>query len=149
MVEKNPDVRFVLFGWGDQKQFLHDLLHRSHLAHHVFLIEGVYDAARYLKAFDIFALPSLKEGLPYVLLEAKLAGVPIVATAVGGVPEIVDEATGILVLPARPDLFAEAILSLHDSPLLTINKNFSNNDTHSAPVRTLEEMLADTMRCYE
>jgi len=47
-------------------------------------------ASEALRGFDVFALPSLKEGLPYVLLEAKLAGLPILANHVGGVGEILD-----------------------------------------------------------
>jgi len=49
---------------------------------------GFLPAAVVLKGFDFFALPSLKEGLPYVLLEAKAAGLPIEANPVGGIPEI-------------------------------------------------------------
>ena len=135
VIQKNPEVRFVLFGWGEQKQTLIDLIHRHNLAQHVFLIEGVSDAARFLKAFDLFVLPSLKEGLPYVLLEAQLAGVPIVATAVGGIPDIINNTNGILVPPARSDLLAEAILN----PRLLPN---------TSPIRSLKEMIADTIRCY-
>ena len=47
------------------------------------------NAARYLKAFDVFTLPSLKEGFPWVVLEAMAAELPIVATSVGAVPEII------------------------------------------------------------
>lgn len=139
IVNKNPDVRCVLFGWGEQKKLLADLISLYNLTRHVFLIEDVTDAARYLKAFDVFVLPSLKEGLPYVLLEALCAGVPIVATAVGGIPDIINETNGILIPPARPDLLAEAILTLN-------NKNLSKNER--APVRSLDEMLADTIQCY-
>lgn len=139
IINKNPDVRCVLFGWGEQKKLLADLISLYNLTRHVFLIEGVTDAARYLKAFDVFVLPSLKEGLPYVLLEAQCAGVPIVATAVGGIPDIVNETNGILIPPARPDLLGEAILTLN-------NKNLSKNER--VPVRSLDEMLADTIQCY-
>jgi len=47
-------------------------------------------ASEVLRGFDVFALPSIKEGLPYVLLEAKATGIPIVANRVGGVGEILD-----------------------------------------------------------
>lgn len=135
IVNKNPEIRFVLFGWGEQKQLLADRIRQHNLTRHVFLMEGITDAARYLKAFDVFVLPSLKEGLPYALLEAQCAGVPIVATAVGGIPEIVNETNGVLVPPARPDLLAEAILKPRSS-------------SSSSRVRSLEEMIADTIRCY-
>ena len=48
------------------------------------------NASEVLRGFDVFALPSIKEGLPYVLLEAKLAGIPILANRIGGVGEILD-----------------------------------------------------------
>src|SRR3989344_1982148 len=53
------------------------------------IISNIPNASKYLKNFDIFVLPSLKEGLPYVLLEAGLAGLPAIASNVGGIPEII------------------------------------------------------------
>ncbi len=80
------------------------------------LIGHIPEAARLLKAFDIFVLPSIKEGLPYVLLEAGLAGLPTVATRVGGIPEIIDDGlTGLLVEPKNPLALSQAIDQLaHD-----------------------------------
>ena len=49
------------------------------------------DAYKYLKAFDVFVLPSVKEGFPWTIIEAMKAGIPIVATCVGAVPEIIDK----------------------------------------------------------
>jgi glycosyltransferase involved in cell wall biosynthesis len=139
IIKKNPDTRLVLFGWGEKKQQLSDLIQSYHLTGHISLIEGVHDAARFLKAFDIFVLPSVKEGLPYVLLEAKLAGVPIIATHVGGIPDIVDASCGILVPSADPALLADAVFSL-------LQKNLSSIER--SPVRTIDAMIADTMRHY-
>lgn len=148
ITNKQPDAHAVLFGWGEQKKFLNDLIHRHGLANHVVLIEGVTDAARYLKAFDVFVLPSLKEGLPYVLLEAQCAGIPIVATAVGGIPEIINETNGVIVptestpaLSVRPDLLADAILAVN-------SKMPSRHDATINAVRTLDDMVDDTIRCY-
>lgn len=141
IVKKNPEARFVLFGWGEQKQLLSDLIKTHNLDHHIALVEGVYDAARFLKAFDVFVLPSLKEGLPYVLLEAQCAGIPIVATAVGGIPEIINETNGILVTPNRSDLLADAILSINR---VSPSKRHEQNNS----LRTLDDMLADTIHCY-
>jgi glycosyltransferase involved in cell wall biosynthesis len=60
----------------------------------------------------LFVLPSRSEGLPYALLEAGAAGRAVVATAVGGMPEVVGEDAGILVPPEDPDALAAAIGSL-------------------------------------
>jgi glycosyltransferase involved in cell wall biosynthesis len=70
-----------------------------------------------LPAFDVFALPSRYEGLPTAIVEAMICGVPVVATAVNAVPDLVIPGdTGLLVPPCRPDLLAAAIGQLLDSP---------------------------------
>ncbi|MEK7130939.1 MAG: glycosyltransferase [Patescibacteria group bacterium] len=90
------------------------------------IISNLPNASKYLKNFDIFVLPSIKEGLPYVILEAGLAGLPVIASNVGGIPEIIDnEKNGILVSPANPEELALAIKKLIDDKTLreTIAKN--------------------------
>jgi glycosyltransferase involved in cell wall biosynthesis len=67
---------------------------------------------------DFFVLPSHSEGSPHVLLEAMSAGVPILATAVGGVPELINSSMASLVRPRDPAALASALLSLLDAPQL-------------------------------
>jgi len=75
------------------------------------------DVLDILPAFDVFALPSRYEGLPTVVVEAMMCGIPVVATAVNAVSDVVVPGeTGLLVPPARPELLAEAINYLLDSP---------------------------------
>lgn len=74
---------------GEARPMLESLIERYGLGERVKLF-GFVPARDALKGFDVFALPSTKEGLPYVLLEARLAGLPIVANRVGGVGEILD-----------------------------------------------------------
>jgi glycosyltransferase involved in cell wall biosynthesis len=75
------------------------------------------DVADLLPAFDVFALPSRYEGLPTAIAEAMVAGVPVVATAVNAVADLVEPGvTGLLVPPERPDLMASAVRYLLDSP---------------------------------
>jgi glycosyltransferase involved in cell wall biosynthesis len=77
------------------------------------------DVLGLLPAFDVFALPSRYEGLPTVVVEAMICGVPVVATAVNAVPDLVVAGeTGLLVPPGRPAQLAAAVRSLLDSPEL-------------------------------
>ena len=75
------------------------------------------DVPRLLPAFDVFALPSRYEGLPTAIVEAMVCGVPVVATAVNAVADVVVPGeTGLLVPPRRPDLMASAVSYLLSSP---------------------------------
>ena len=70
-----------------------------------------------LRAADVFCLPSFAEGLPVVLMEAMAAGLPVVSTAVMGIPELVtDDVSGLLVAPGRPDALADALRTLAEDP---------------------------------
>jgi glycosyltransferase involved in cell wall biosynthesis len=76
----------------------------------------VPDAGRLLRAFDVLVLSSRTEGTPMVVLEAMAAGVPIVATRVGGVPDVLSSADAMLVPPEDPAALAAAIRAVHDHP---------------------------------
>lgn len=85
----NPDLYIAIVGEGEERAHLETAIHTAHLEDRVKLF-GFLPAREALRGFDTFTLPSLKEGLPYVLLEAKAAGLPITANRVGGVGEILD-----------------------------------------------------------
>ena len=87
--KSNPDMYVAIVGDGEERNRLKASIMRFNLSERVKLF-GFIPASDALKGFDTFALPSLKEGLPYVLLEAKAAGLPIIANRVGGVGEILD-----------------------------------------------------------
>jgi glycosyltransferase involved in cell wall biosynthesis len=87
--KNNPDMYVAIVGEGELRTQLEEKIKEYKLEERVKLF-GYLPAAEVLKGFDVFALPSLKEGLPYVLLEAKAAGLPIVVNRVGGVGEILD-----------------------------------------------------------
>lgn len=86
---KRQDMFVAIVGEGEDRGRLEWQIKMHGLENRVKLF-GFMPAAEVLKGFDEFALPSLKEGLPYVLLEAKLAGLPLRANRVGGVGEILD-----------------------------------------------------------
>ncbi|MES2060186.1 MAG: glycosyltransferase [Patescibacteria group bacterium] len=87
--KNNPDMYVAIVGNGENFKMLEEKIKDFNLESRVRLF-GFMEAREALKGFDQFALPSIKEGLPYVLLEAKQAGLPIVASRVGGVGEILD-----------------------------------------------------------
>ncbi len=106
----DPHAGLVVFGDGDLRPLLEAQIARLNLAERVRLPGFIADLDHLLPAADIVALPSHSEGLPNVLLEAAAAGVPVVATRVGGVPEVVtDGETGLLVPPADPAALAAAL----------------------------------------
>lgn len=77
---------------------------------------SIPDAARYFAAFDLFVLSSRTEGLPMVMLEAMAAGTPIVTANVGGIPDLLSPAEGMLVPPDDPNALAAAIRATLDDP---------------------------------
>ncbi len=87
--KNNPVMYVAIVGEGELRGFLESKIKEYGLEGRVKLF-GFLPASEVLKGFDTFALPSLKEGLPYVLLEARAAGLPIVANRVGGIGEILD-----------------------------------------------------------
>jgi glycosyltransferase involved in cell wall biosynthesis len=103
-------------GGGDLARQVADLA-RQQPAAPVILAGERTDVAGLLPAFDVFALPSRYEGLPTAVVEAMVCGVPVVATAVNAVADVVVPGeTGLLVPPQRPDLMAGALRYLLDRP---------------------------------
>ena len=113
------------------------------------IISNIPNASKYLKNFDIFVLPSLKEGLPYVILEAGLAGLPVIASNVGGIPEIIENGKeGLLVPPANPEELAKAIKKLIDDK--TLRENLAKNLHEKIQKEfSLEKMLEQTISLYK
>lgn len=106
---QQPSVRLVVVGEGPERDALERLAAELGLRAPVFAGQQS-QVQPYYGLASVFVLPSLTEGSPNVVLEAMAAGVPIVATAVGGVPELVDtEMHALLAPPGQPGLLAEAI----------------------------------------
>ena len=114
-----PRSELVLLGEGQERSRLERQIRLEGVSGTTHLLGHVENAASYLAAFDVFVLPSRSEGLPYVLLEAGIAGVPVIATQVGGIPEIVEDGmTGILVPYGDRSALTEALESLGRSETL-------------------------------
>ena len=109
-------AHLIIIGAGEDRAKLDALLVQHQLQNRVHFLDYVTDAATYLNAFDIFILPSKKEGLPYVLLEAGLAGLPIIASNLPGNQDIIDTGqTGLLIDPT-PALLATTLEMLLRDP---------------------------------
>lgn len=114
-----PDVQLKYVGEGMLRAKIEALAAEWKIADRVALVGEVrHDLiAEHMKQADVLCLPSLREGYPNVLVEALACGLPIVATNVGGVPEIVtDDSRGILVPVGRPDLLAQALAVALERP---------------------------------
>ncbi|MDQ5893120.1 MAG: Second mannosyl transferase [Patescibacteria group bacterium] len=109
-IHPSKKVIYAIIGEGEYRENIEKDIENLGLKDSVMLLGKVPTAFHYFKAFDIFLMPSLSEGLPYVLLEAGLAGLPVIATAVGGIPEIIDDMdSGILIQSSKPKEIQHAL----------------------------------------
>lgn len=104
-----PHAIFVIIGEGEERTTLEKEIAAHNCADRVFLVGHKDEAAKLLSAFDAFILPSIKEGLPYVVLEAAFAKLPVIASNTGGIPEIISDNTlGILTTPKHSNEIKQA-----------------------------------------
>ncbi len=103
---------FIIIGGGEEKSRLEKLIEKEKLQNIVFLVGYKKNASSLLKAFDIFTLTSRTEAFPYVLLEAGLAELPVIASRVGGIPEILSKDCGILTKKGNINEISQAITYL-------------------------------------
>jgi glycosyltransferase involved in cell wall biosynthesis len=148
VVRDVPDARFVIFGEGELRDALERQIRDYHLEKHVLLPGFRTDVLGCLKTVDIFAMSSVSEGLGTSLLDAMACARPIVATRVGGIPELVDDGVNGLLVPPRDErsLAAALVRLLSDSALRQ-----RMGEAGSARVRerfTLERMVRETASVY-
>ena len=143
------NTKLIFVGDGILKKEIEHYSEKVGIGDKVIFLGFREDIAKIISTFDLFTLSSLTEGISLSLLEAMAAGKPIVATNVGGNPEVViDGETGFLVPPKQPDKMAEAIIKVLQNPELArkmgvagrerIEKNFS-----------LDRMVSDYSLLYE
>lgn len=106
-------VKFVIVGDGKEREMLQALVRQLNLEEKVLFLGYREDVPEILQIFDVFVLSSLKEGFPFTILEAMITGLPIVATRVGGIPEVIQHTkSGLLVPPGDSQELAKNIISL-------------------------------------
>ncbi|MCZ2845524.1 MAG: glycosyltransferase [Candidatus Bathyarchaeota archaeon] len=143
-----PDTKFFLAGEGKTKQRIIKLITSLGINANFDFLGDVQDVRQILSKLSVFVLASHTEGLPVSILEAMALGLPVVASKVGGIPELVEDGfTGILVELNHPEEFASAIIQLLSNPekarrmgeqgKLRIQKEY-----------TLEQMTKKLEDCY-
>lgn len=112
---ERPNVKFIIAGGGPLRDSLEALAKEYGLYEDVLFLGHRDNSHDILELFDLFVLPSFSEGTPMVLLEALVLARPVVASRVGGIPEVIEHGiSGLLVTPGREDEFARSCIALMD-----------------------------------
>ena len=148
VLKRFPSLIYFIIGEGEQRENLETLIREKGVDKNVILAGHVDNAAQYLKGFSIFLLPSVKEGLPYTLIEAGYAGLPTISTAVGGIPEIIDDMKSGIIIQSKK---SEEIV--HSLEFLLQHKNIQREHGKNLQEKVkitfnLENMMAKTMEIY-
>ena len=145
-----PGVTLILLGDGEERQDLEALTRKLNLENFITFKGRVPNAEtpRYMIASDILVLPSLSEGFPVVVLEAMACGLPIVATDVRGLPEIiVSGENGFIVKPEKPEAIAEKALQLLGNDQL--RHAIGANNRHKVKQYSWDNVAADLEAVYD
>jgi glycosyltransferase involved in cell wall biosynthesis len=148
VAKDHPDAICIIIGDGEDSAALYLKIKNEKLENVIYLAGYIENASEYLKALNIFVLPSLKEGLPYAILEAGCASLPVVTTTVGGIPEIVEDMrSGVLIQPKNERELAHAISFMIEHP--TMRKQYGNSLRESVIQNfSLEKMIEKIESLY-
>lgn len=139
-------IYYTIIGTGELKNDLQKLIDSKNAGGEIILTDFIDNAKTYLKAFDILLYPIKKVGLPYVLLEAGLAKTPVIATSIGGIPEVIsDYKSGILLRKNDSEEIAKLLSELNLEKLNSFGENLFNEviKNYSMP-----KMLEEVERIY-
>jgi len=148
VIRHNPNVRFLIVGDGPTKNDLYKVIIQKNLEKHVLLTGYVHDIDSIFSILDLYVLPSFSEGFPLCILEALVFGIPIVATNVGGIPEVIKSGVnGILVEPNNPGKLSDAILKTLADPVAMACMKM--NAIESAKSFSIENTAQNAIKLYE
>jgi glycosyltransferase involved in cell wall biosynthesis len=139
---------YSVIGEGSERKIIETEIKKHNLENKISLKGFIDNAPKLLKAFDVFVLSSLSEAFGYVLLESAFANVPIIASRVGGIPEIIHEGAGILVPSMNSIELQKALIKIHEnkpeSRKMAVNMNIFASQNFSK-----NKMLVGTINVYE
>lgn len=147
--EIKEKIIYYIAGSGEERERLENLVEKLGIKDSVCFLGFVDDAKKLLSGADVFLFPSRNENLPFAILEAGYAGLPIIATSVGGIPEIIkDMQNGILIHKDNKKEVLEAITHLLNHP--EKQKEFGEEIRKTVSTFfTLDKMVQETVRVYE
>ena len=149
VVREVPDVRFVIIGEGELREALEHQIRHLHLERHVFLAGFRLNPLELTKGFDLFAMSSVSEGMCTALVDAMAASKAAVATAAGGIPEVmVDGETGFVVPPRDHRAMADRLVMLLKNEALRARMGAAAL-ARARERFTVERMVDGTARVYE
>jgi len=126
LVKNGKNIKLIIIGDGPERERLKRIIIKYRLIDNIFLVGYKIYAKKHLREFDAFVMPSFREGLPITILEAMQAGVPIIATDVGGIPEMLQYGkAGIIIKPNNIQLLVDAINNVLDNNKM--RENIVNN----------------------
>ncbi len=139
LVSMGIDAKFWVIGAGPLEESLKEYCAKSNMEAHIEFFGFREDIQRYLAQLDVIVIPSLHEGIPYTMLEAMSLGIPVVASAVGGIPEVIeDSVNGFLIPIKRPDEIVSRVRSILQDPQL-------GERISTAALRTVSERFSSTI----
>jgi glycosyltransferase involved in cell wall biosynthesis len=158
VVTRLPHTRFLLVGDGTERAALERLAHELGIAEHIVFLGERRDVRFLLAGLDLFVLPSREEGMGIVLIEAMATGIPVVATATGGIVEVVEDGvSGFLVPRGDANALAESIILALSAPgraeQVSANARrraaamFSIDTTVHRTEQIYEELLREKLGC--
>lgn len=141
-----PGCHFIFIGDGPDKAYLESLIHKKGISGYFSLAGHQPDVPALLKNIDLLVMPSLAEGFPFTLLEAMAAGVPVVASDIGGINECIEhQVSGMLIPAGNSSSLADTVLHLIHHPGAA-TKMGQRGKQRVAQLFALEGMIEKTMR---
>lgn len=145
---QQPDIHFIIAGAGPEEQTIRTIIRQEQLTAHVHLLGFRKDVPQVMKALDVFLITSATEGLGTIILEAFAAGVPVIATRAGGIPELVeDEQTGLSADVGDAAKLAKDILRIFADA--TLRQRLSERAAMKVQEFTFSGTAAKTKAIYE
>jgi glycosyltransferase involved in cell wall biosynthesis len=131
--DRVPNVRLKIAGDGSQRERVSTLARSLNVSAH-YDYNGIYtrpdERTVFMRSLDVLVMPSFTEGTPNSIVEAMAAGKPIIASAVGGIPDMIDSESGILVPPGDAQALAEAMTFLAQNPQLRMRMGRAAHDRY-------------------